>query len=166
MSQFGLFDLSDRLLALSRFGDPLERLNHGVDFEMFCPALASGFHFLGLDLCENVPDAAVRLPLWGGDTAYRNQANEKLLVENGFCSQLDRKKPKKKPMPLRTQRANGKKSKIRAFVEHVFAVQKERMRLFIRTIGLQRARIKITLATLTYNLQRLIFGEKRGAPTG
>ena len=69
-------------------------------------------------------------------------------------------------MPLRTQRANGKKSKIRTFVEHVFAVQKERMRLFIRTIGLQRARIKITLANLTYNLQRLIFGEKRGAPTG
>ena len=69
-------------------------------------------------------------------------------------------------MPVATQRTNGKKSKIRASVEHVFAVQKERMRLFIRTIGLQRARIKVTLANLTYNLQRLIFWEKRVAPTG
>ena len=68
---------------------------------------------------------------------------------------------KKKPMPLNTHRANGKKSKIRACVEHVFAVQKERMGLFIQTIGLDRARIKITFANLAYNLQRLVFWEKR-----
>jgi len=74
MSQFGLFDLSDRLLALSRFGDPLERLNHGVDFEMFCPALASGFHFLGLDLCENVPDAKT---IW----LYRERLKKKGLMD-------------------------------------------------------------------------------------
>jgi len=68
-------------------------------------------------------------------------------------------------MPLNTQRANGKKSKIRACVEHVFAVQKERMGLFIQTIGLDRARIKITFANLAYNLQRLVFWEKRDTIT-
>jgi IS5 family transposase len=355
MSQFGLFDLSDRLAALSAFGDPLERLSQVVNFEIFRPSLESGFNFsdgsqggrppydgvlifkvlvlqslynlsddqteyqikdrlsfmrfLDLDLCENVPDAKtiwlyrerlkkkglmdclfslfdqtlrergylamggqivdasiiqsprqrmtkeektqvkageipedwkahpaklaqkdrearwvvkyskakgegkavdLAIPFFGyknhvsmdrrygfirkyqttdaslydghvlsqlldknntsscvwGDTAYRSQDNEKLLVENGFRSQLHRKKPRNKPMPVATQRTNGKKSKIRASVEHVFAVQKERMRLFIRTIGLQRARIKVTLANLTYNLQRLIFWEKRVAPTG
>jgi hypothetical protein len=36
-------------------------------------------------------------------------------------------------------------------VEHVFAVQKEQMGLFVRTIGLKRAKIKIGLANLTYN---------------
>ena len=34
------------------------------------------------------------------DTAYRNEVKEKVLTENGFRSQLHRKKPKKKPMPL------------------------------------------------------------------
>ena len=42
MSQFGLFDFSDRLVALSAFGDPLERLSQGVDFEIFRPSLESG----------------------------------------------------------------------------------------------------------------------------
>ena len=44
MSQFGLFDFSDRLAALSAFGDPLERLVNVVDFErcfapFWCQAL-------------------------------------------------------------------------------------------------------------------------------
>jgi hypothetical protein len=59
-----------------------------------------------------------------------------------------------------------KKSKIRAHVEHVFATQKERMGLFIRTIGLERAKIKMALANLSYNMQRLIFWEKRARLTG
>lgn len=37
-----------------------------------------------------------------------------------------------------TSRANGRRSKIRAFVEHVFARQKVHMKLFIRTINLTR----------------------------
>jgi transposase, IS5 family len=350
MAQPGLFDFSDRLAALSAFGDPLERLNQVVDFEMFRSPLESGFNFsagsqggrppydavlifkililqslyslsddqteyqikdrlsfmrfLGLDLCQNVPDAKtiwlyrerlkkkglmdrlfglfdqtlrergylamggqivdasiiqaprqrmtkeektqvkaggipqawkdhpaklaqkdrearwivkhtkargdakavdIAIPFFGyknhlsidrgfgfirkyyvtdaslydgkvlpyntscsvwGDTAYRNEANEKLLAENGFRSQLHRKKTKKKPMPAPIQRANSKKSKIRAHIEHVFAAQKERMGLFIRTIGLNRAYIKMALANLTYNINRLIFWEKRAVSTG
>ncbi len=45
MSQPGLFDLSDRLAALSAFGDPLEHLNEVVNFEIFRSTLESGFHF-------------------------------------------------------------------------------------------------------------------------
>ena len=45
MSQFGLFDFSDRLVALSAFGDPLERLSQVVNFEIFRPSLESGFNF-------------------------------------------------------------------------------------------------------------------------
>jgi IS5 family transposase len=45
MSQFGLFDFSDRLVALSAFGDPLERLSQVVDFEIFRPSLESDFNF-------------------------------------------------------------------------------------------------------------------------
>jgi transposase, IS5 family len=50
-----------------------------------------------------------------------------------------------------------RESRIRSRVEHVFAEQKERMVLFIRTIGIARATIKIGLANLVYNINRLIF---------
>ena len=60
-------------------------------------------------------------------------------------------------MPENTRRANGRRSKVRAYVEHVFAEQKDRMGLFIRTIGLARATTKIGLANLLYNMKRLIW---------
>ena len=60
-------------------------------------------------------------------------------------------------MPEVTRRANNAKSRIRSRIEHVFAEQKERMDLFIRTIGIARATIKIGLANLVYNIKRLIF---------
>lgn len=103
--------------------------------------------------------------VWG-DTAYRSEENEKLLADKGFVSKLHCKKPKGKSMPVRTQRANGKKSKIRATVEHVFAVQKDKMGLFIRTIGIQRANVKIGLANIVYNMKRLVFWENRPVMMG
>lgn len=98
--------------------------------------------------------------VWG-DTAYRSEENETLLKDNGFASQLHRKKPKGKAMPQHIQRANGKKSKVRSKVEHIFAVQKDKMALFIRTIDLKRAHVKIGLANIVYNMKRLIFWENR-----
>ena len=47
--------------------------------------------------------------------------------------------------------------------EHVFAQQKNRFGLFIRTIGLARAEAKLTLANIAYNFDRLIFHERRRA---
>lgn len=66
-------------------------------------------------------------------------------------------------MPERMAQANAKKSKIRAKVEHVFAHQKNRFGLFIRTIGLARAEAKLTLANLAYNFDRLVFHERQAA---
>ena len=63
----------------------------------------------------------------------------------------------------RTRRANAAKSKVRSRVEHVFAEQKIRMGLFIRTIGIARATVKIGLANLVYNIKRLIFLQKPAA---
>ena len=54
-------------------------------------------------------------------------------------------------MPNLTARANGKKSKIRARVERVFAQQRECMGSFIRSIGIHRSRAKITMASIAYN---------------
>ena len=55
-------------------------------------------------------------------------------------------------MPETTRRANALKSKVRSGVEHVFAAQKDRMDLFVRTVGIARATVKIGMANLVYNI--------------
>ncbi|MEF2074958.1 IS5 family transposase, partial [Consotaella aegiceratis] len=97
------------------------------------------------------------------DTAYRSAANETFMAQNGFVSRVHRKKPAGKPMPTATRRANNAKSRVRSAVEHVFAEQKNRMGLFIRTTGIARARTKIGMANLVYNIKRLIFLERAAA---
>lgn len=97
------------------------------------------------------------------DSAYRSQKNETWLAERMLTSRIHRRKPAGKPMPEMTARANARKSSIRAAVEHVFAHQKVRFGLFIRTIGLARAEAKLTLANIAYNMDRLIFHERRVA---
>ena len=99
------------------------------------------------------------------DTAYRSRKNEAFLARNGFTSHIHRKKPAGRPMPTPIRRANGRKSAVRARIEHVFAEQKDRMDLFIRTIGIARARIKIGLANLVYNIRRFIWLERTAAAT-
>lgn len=91
------------------------------------------------------------------DTAYRSAKNEAMLARRGFVSRIHRKKPQGKPMPERVRIANAQKSKVRSAVEHVFALQKGPMALFVRTIGVARAKVKIGLANLTYNMRRFVF---------
>jgi IS5 family transposase len=58
------------------------------------------------------------------DSAYRSAENERFLARIGKVSRIHRRKPKGRPMPRRTARANAKKSAVRAHVEHPFAHQK------------------------------------------
>ena len=95
------------------------------------------------------------------DTAYRSKANEAWLHRMGRVSRIHHRKPKGRPMPDRIAKANAARSRVRATVEHVFAQQKDRMGLVIRTIGLKRAEARIGLANLAYNLQRYLFHERR-----
>jgi transposase, IS5 family len=60
-------------------------------------------------------------------------------------------------MPETTRRANALKSIVRSRVEHVFATQKDKMELFVRTIGIARATMKIGMANIVYNVKRLVF---------
>ena len=69
-------------------------------------------------------------------------------------------------MNQRIAQGNNIKSKIRAKVEHIFASQKDKMGLFIRTIGLSRAKVKIGLTNLAYNFNRLSFWERKRAFAG
>ena len=97
------------------------------------------------------------------DTAYRSKANEEFLEKNGFVSRIHRKKPPGRPMSETTRRANALKSMVRSGVEHVLAVQKDKMELFVRTVGIARATVKIGMANIVYNMKRLVFLDRLAA---
>jgi transposase, IS5 family len=96
------------------------------------------------------------------DTAYRSASNLALLARRGHIGHLQRKTPRGKPMPRHVARGNAKRGKVRAAVEHVFAAQKRRLGLIIRTVGIARAKIKLGLANLAYNLTRFAWLAARG----
>ena len=107
----------------------------------------------GARLREGLLDKTNTASAVWADTAYRSKANEAFLERNGFVSPIHRKRLPRRPMPETTRRANALKSKVRSGVEHVFAVQKDKMDLFIRTVGIARAKTKIGMANLVYNFR-------------
>lgn len=90
------------------------------------------------------------------DSAYRSKQNEQFMDRNGFTSCVHHRKPKGRPMAAHIRRGNATRSKYRAPVEHVFAYQKQAMGLVIRTIGLVRAKAKIGLSNIAFNMHRLV----------
>ena len=98
------------------------------------------------------------------DTAYRSAANLALLDRRGLAPRFQRAKPRGKPMPAHIRRGNATRARVRAKVEHVFAAQKRRLGLIVRTVGIARATTKIMLANLAYNMRRLAWFEGQTAP--
>jgi hypothetical protein len=92
--------------------------------------------------------------VWAG-TAYRSVANVALLERRGLKPQFQRKKPRGRKMPTHIARGNATRARIRARVEHVFAAQKCRPGLIVRSVDMVRARAKIGMANLVYNFTRL-----------
>lgn len=48
--------------------------------------------------------------------------------------------------------------------QHVLAVQKSRMAMFVRTIGIDRARVKTGMENLAHNFNRLVLYEFKPVP--
>jgi IS5 family transposase len=97
------------------------------------------------------------------DSAYRSRANLALLDMRGLDPQFQRAKPRGRPMPPHIARGNVTRARVRARIEHVFAMEKRGMGLVVRTVGLGRAVAKITLANLAYNMRRLAWLDARAA---
>jgi IS5 family transposase len=93
-----------------------------------------------------------------GDPAYRSRENEVFCMATGKVSKIHYKAHRNTPLHPELERRNGQRSKTRVRVEHVFGAQKndQNMRL-IRTIGLERARAKIGLTNLVYNMKRFAY---------
>lgn len=122
-------------------------------------AVTSASHADGRMLPKLVTTKNTSSEVWA-DSAYRSRKNEKWLASKMLVSRIHRRKPAGRPMPKHIARANAGKSSIRAAIEHVFAHQKNRFGLFIRTIGIARAEAKLILANIAYNFDRLIFHER------
>lgn len=90
------------------------------------------------------------------DSAYRSKKNEAFMERHGFTSHVHHRKPKSRPMPAHIKRGNNTRSKHRAPIEHVYAVQKNIFGLVIRSIGMARAKIRIGIANIAYNMRRMV----------
>lgn len=117
----------------------------------------------GRRLVDLIDRSNTASPVWA-DTAYRSRRNEKLLSRLGLTSMIHFRKPPRKAMPEPGKKANAARSRVRSAVEHVFAHQKGPMDLCIRTIGIARARAKIGMANIAYNMRRFVWLEGRPAP--
>ena len=80
---------------------------------------------------------------------------------HGFKSRIHVRAGRNRPLSQAQEAANRKKSKIRARIEHVFGAQETAPGgRIVRTIGMVRARAKIGLANLAYNIRRLVTLER------
>ena len=85
------------------------------------------------------------------------------LARRGLVPQFQRPKPRGKPMPPHMLRGNASRARVRVAIEHVFAAQKCRLGLVIRSVGLARATTRLGLANLVTNMRRLAWFEARSA---
>lgn len=103
--------------------------------------------------------------IWA-DSAYRSEDHEQELKKSGYRSHVHKKGTRGRPLSEREQHANKKKSKVRVRVEHIFgSITNEQKGLFVRTIGLVRAKMKIGMMNLVYNMRRFVFLRRRDLST-
>lgn len=89
------------------------------------------------------------------DSAYTGEPLDKVYEAKKVIPKINEKGYRNKPLTEEQKASNKIKSKIRARVEHIFGFIENSMRgSFIRTIGIERAKVKIGLMNLTYNLFR------------
>ena len=92
------------------------------------------------------------------DSAYRSKAINSTLKEQDLKNEIHYKGSRGMPLTEAKQRVNHKRSKVRATVEHIFGFQQNSLGgKFIRTIGILRARTKIGLMNLAYNMKRYVY---------
>lgn len=110
-------------------------------------------------------DANTAKDVWA-DSAYRSAEIEAKLRGRGLRSRIHRRRARNRVLSKAQMAVNTMRSKVRARVEHVFAHQENSMGgKIVRTIGMARAKFKIGMMNLGYNINRLVQLERaRVAP--
>lgn len=89
------------------------------------------------------------------DAAYRSEDTIEGLEAEGYREHIQRKGVRDKELTEGEKQGNRTRAKTRSRIEHVFGVQAKRAgNLIVRTVGIWRARAKIGLRNLAYNLDR------------
>jgi IS5 family transposase len=98
------------------------------------------------------------------DSAYRSAETEAKLNSRGFRSRIHQRANRNHPLSKAQENANRRKSRVRARIEHVFGAQQTAPGgRIVRTIGIARAKVKIGLQNLVYNIRRLVTLERMAA---
>ncbi len=91
------------------------------------------------------------------DSAYTGEEQEKLYKKKKVINKVIEKGYRNKPLSEKQKASNKEKSRTRARVEHLFGFVENSMNgSFVRTIGLERAKAKIGMMNLTYNICRCV----------
>ena len=106
---------------------------------------------------DDVLDGDITASEVWADSAYRSAEIERKLDERGLKSRIHRKAQRNRPLRKREQQGNRTRSKVRARVEHVFGAQVNDMGgTLVRSIGIARAKARIGLKNLAYNMRRAV----------
>jgi len=93
-------------------------------------------------------------PLYA-DSAYTGEDQEAVYKKKQVINKINEKGYRNNPLTEEQKANNKEKSRIRARVEHLFGFVETSMNgSFIRTIGIARAKAKIGMMNLTYNICR------------
>jgi IS5 family transposase len=91
------------------------------------------------------------------DSAYVGPEIERAIDERKLQSFICEKGYRNRPLTAKQKRRNRSKSRIRARIEHVFGRCTQMAMDFIRCIGNVRARARIGLSNLAYNMDRYVY---------
>ncbi len=92
------------------------------------------------------------------DSAYRSEEQEVRLKKQGKTSHIHERAYRNKPLTPEQEAANTERSRVRVRIEHVFGHIETAMHgCYVRTIGIARAKAKIGLEVLAYNMSRFAF---------
>jgi len=89
------------------------------------------------------------------DSAYTGEEQDKIYEKKKVVNMVNEKGYRNKPLTEEQKENNREKSKTRARVEHIFGFVENSMNgSFVRTIGMARAKAKIGMMNLVYNICR------------
>ncbi len=92
------------------------------------------------------------------DSAYRSEEQEEKLKKQGCASHIHERAYRNKPLTPEQEAANTERSRVRVRIEHVFGHIETAMHgCYVRAIGIARAKAKIGLEVIAYNMSRFTF---------
>jgi len=124
---------------LNQSGDPLEKLNNGIDFDIFRSLFEEKL---------TIEPKGV-----GGHSSYDYILMFKIMMENKVCV----KGARNRTLTEEQITNNSEKSRIRSRVEHIFGFIEMSMNgMYINNIGIKHVTAVVGLMNLTYNMFRKI----------